>query len=278
MEKVAIVTGANQGLGFALAEGLAQQLGPEDTVYLTGRDSVRVRAAVARIADARAAVRGELLDVREGAAVGAFANAIRARHGGVDIVFSNAAARLVPATPSAELVAPFVETNNLGTTRMLRAFSPILRPGGRLLVVASAFGSLRELPSNLHERFDTDVMSLDDVDTTMLAWSDAVVEERAHTEGWPQWINIPSKVGQVAAARVLARRRRAADAIDGTLVAAICPGLVDTDASRPWFEDMSAAQTPAEAAIAPLRLALDRATDPSFCGELLQFGKVIPWR
>lgn len=176
MEKVAIVTGANQGLGFALAEGLAQQLGPEDTVYLTGRDSVRVRAAVARIADARAAVRGELLDVSDGAAVGAFADAIRARHGGVDIIFFNAAARLAPATPPAELVAPFVETNNLGTTRMLRTFSPILRPCGRLLVVASAFGSLRELPSNLHERFDTDVMSLDDVDATMLAWRDAVGE------------------------------------------------------------------------------------------------------
>ena len=278
MEKVAIVTGGNQGLGFALAEGLAQQLGPEDTVYLTGRDSTRVQAAVARIADARAAVRGELLDVRDGAAVSAFADAIRVRHGGVDVVFSNAAARLVPATPSAELVAPFVETNNLGTTRMLRAFSPILRPGGRLLVVASTFGSLRELPTNLHERFDAEVMSLDDVDTTMLAWSEAVVEERAQAEGWPEWINIPSKVGQVAATRVLARQRRAADAIDGTLVAAICPGLVDTDASRPWFEDMSAAQTPAEAAIALLRLALDRATDPSLYGELVQFGKVIPWR
>ncbi len=276
--RVAIVTGANQGLGFALAEGLAQQLGPEDVVYLTGRDSIRVRAAVARIAGARAAVRGELLDVRDSAAVSAFADAIRARHGGADVVFSNAAARLVPATPSAELVAPFVETNNLGTTRMLRAFSPILHPGGRLLVVASAFGSLRELPRNLHPRFDTDVMSLDDVDATMLAWSDAVVEERARAEGWPEWINIPSKIGQVAAVRVLARERHAADAIDGTLVAAICPGLVDTIASRPWFEDMSAAQTPAEAAVAPLRLALDRGTDPSFYGELVQFGKVIPWR
>jgi carbonyl reductase 1 len=85
-------------------------------------------------------------------------------------------------------------------------------------------------------------------------------------------------VGQVAAVRVLARERRAADARDGTLVAAVCPGLVDTDASRPWFEDMREAQTPAEAAIAPLRLALDHPADPSFYGELVQFGRVIPWR
>jgi carbonyl reductase 1 len=278
MSRIAIVTGANQGLGFALAEGLAQELAPEDVVYLTGRSPDRVRAAAARIARPRAQVRGEVLDVRDGAAVTAFADAIATRHGGVDIVFSNAAARLRPATPWAELVGPFVDTNNLGATRMLRGFNPILRPGGRLLIVASDFGSLRRLPARLHERFDTDAMSLDDVDATMLAWRDAVEEGRAGEEGWPEWINVPSKVGQVAAVRVLARERRAADRIDGTLAAAICPGLVDTEASRPWFEDMSVAQSPAQAAVAPLRLALAGAADPCFHGELIQFGKLIPWR
>jgi carbonyl reductase 1 len=278
MSKIAIVTGANQGLGFALAEGLAHQLAPEDAVYLTGRDPDRVRAAAANITAPRAQVCGEVLDVGDGAAVSAFADTIAARHGGVDIVFSNAAARLTPATPAAELVGRFVDTNNLGATRMLRAFDPILRPGGRLLVVASSFGSLRRLPPQLHERFDTDAMTLDDVDATMLAWRDAVLEDRATQEGWPEWINIPSKVGQVAAMRVLARERRAADAHDGTLVAAICPGLIDTEASRPWFEDMSEAQTPTQAALAPLRIARDRTPNPSFYGELVQFGTVIPWR
>ena len=278
MTKIALVTGANQGLGFALAEGLAQRLGPQDVVYLTGRDLDRARSAAERLARPRAHVRAELLDVRDGAAVQALADELGARHGGVDIVFSNAAARLTPDAPWAGLVEPFVDTNNLGTTRMLRAFSPLLRRGGRLLVVASAFGSLRELPAPLHERFDTDAMTLDDVDATMLDWRDAVVEGRAAAEGWPEWINIPSKVGQVASVRVLARERRAADARHGTLVAAVCPGLVDTTASRPWFDDMSAAQTPAEAAVALLRLALDPAVGRRFYGELVQFGKVIPWR
>jgi len=121
-------------------------------------------------------------------------------------------------------------------------------------------------------------MSLDDLDATMLAWRDAVIDGRAGAQGWPEWINIPSKVGQVAAVRIVARERRAAGEADGTLVAAVCPGLVDTDASRPWFDDMGVAQTPAEAAVAPLRLALDRAAKPDFYGELVQFGNVIPWR
>jgi carbonyl reductase 1 len=264
--------------GLRPRRGPAQRLATEDIVYVTGRSPERVRAAAARIARPRADVRWEQLDVRDSAALGAFAGAVAARHGGADIVFSNAAARLTPGTPWAELVGPFVDTNNLGTTGMLRAFAPILRAGGRLLVVASAFGSLRELQPQLHERFDGDAIGLDDVDAAMLAWRDAVVDGRAAEDGWPDWINIPSKVGQVAAVRALARERRATDAKDGTLVAAICPGLVDTEASRPWFEDMSDAQTPAAAAVAPLRLALDPAPNPKFYGKLVQFGRIIPWR
>ena len=82
----------------------------------------------------------------------------------------------------------------------------------------------------------------------------------------------------MAAVRVLARERRALDVANGTLIAAVCPGLLDTAASRPWFDDMSAAQTPAEGAVALLHLALDPAPDPRFYGELVQFGEVIPWR
>jgi carbonyl reductase 1 len=276
MSRVAVVTGANQGLGFALAEGLVQRMAPGDIVYLTGRSGDRLRDAATRLTAPVADVDTHVLDVRDGAAVAAFADELRDRHGGVDIVFSNAAARLTPETPWSELIEPFVDTNNLGTTRMLRAFSPILRPGGRLLVVASDFGTLNNLPTSLHDRFDTDTMSLDDVDATVLAWRDAVLAGTAGAEGWPDWINIPSKVGQVAAVRVLARDRREADKRRDTLIAAVCPGLIDTAASRPWFDDMSSAQTPAQAATDPLRLALNPVSLDTY-GELVQFGRVRPW-
>ncbi|MGI5290015.1 SDR family NAD(P)-dependent oxidoreductase [Nonomuraea polychroma] len=275
MSRIAVVTGANQGLGYALVEGLAQRLGPEDIVYLTGRDRDRIEQAASRLDTTVARIRTHTLDVRDEDSVTGFAQELSGSHGGVDIVFSNAAARLTPDTPWSDLVGPFVETNNLGTSRMLRAFAPILRPGGRLLVVASDFGTLRSLPAGLHERFDTDAMTLADVDTVMTAWHDAVLNGTAEQEGWPDWINIPSKVGQVAAVRVLARERREADSAAGTLLAAVCPGLVDTDASRPWFDNMNEAQSPAEAATALLDLAL-QPVKPETYGELVQFGVVRP--
>ncbi|WP_280240246.1 SDR family NAD(P)-dependent oxidoreductase [Nocardia abscessus] len=277
MSRIALVTGANQGLGFALAEGLAQRMSPGDVVYLTGRDRERVRAAVSRVDAPTAEVRPAVLDVADSKSITALAAELRDRHDGVDIVFSNAAARLTPDTPWAELIGPFVDTNNLGTTRMLRAIAPILRPGGRLPVVASDFGTLRSLPGHLHDRFDTGAMSLDDVDAVMNGWRDAVLDSTAAAEGRPDWINIPSKVGQVAAVRVLARERRDGDLAAGTLIAAVCPGLVDTDASRRWFDSMNQAQSPAQAAKALLDLALSPVR-PETYGELIRFGVVRPWK
>jgi carbonyl reductase 1 len=273
----AVVTGANQGLGLSLVTGLADRLGRDGNVYLTGRDPNRVALAVRRLRDAGLHVLGQRVDVRSTTAVNRFAALVAERHGRVDLVISNAAARITPDRPQAEQVATFVDTNNLGTTRMIRACARLLAPGGRYLIVASAFGSLRNLPPRLHERFDTASMSLDDLDCQMTQFSEAVREGRADAEGWPDWVNIPSKVGQVAAMRVLAREHNALAKEDGRFIAAACPGLVDTDASRPWFADMSQAQSPDEAAADILALACDP-VDRTLYGELIQHRRLVPWK
>ncbi len=273
--RIALVTGATQGLGRALVAGLAAQLGAADHIYLTGRDPGRV-AAQARSLDATGApVHGLVLDVTDTRSVQSVADTIVAEHGGIDIVISNAAFRVSPQRTPAEQVELFTDTNNAGTLRMLRSFGPILRPGGRLLVVASAFGTLGHLDQPLRARFD-EARSFADIEAVVADWRTAVRDGTAVAQGWPTWLNVPSKVAQVAAVRVLAAQRRERDLADGTLVAAVCPGLIDTPASRPWFTDMSAAQTPEQAAVAILDLARTP-VDPDNYGELVQFGKVLPW-
>ena len=274
--RTALVTGANQGLGRALVEALAAGLGPTDRVLLTGRDPDRVRAAAAAVADgpATARVEGRVLDVRDADAIAALA----AELGAVDIVFSNATSRMRPEADPVDEVDAVAATSNLATTRMLRAFAPRLRPGGRLIVVASALGTLDKLDERVAGRFAAAATeSLDAVDALVADWRAAVHAGRAEAEGYGTWLNIPSKVAQVAAVRALARQRRDDDLSHGRLLMALCPGLIDTDASRPWFEDMSTAQTPAQAAAWPVELALAPTFDPAFYGELVQFGKVLPW-
>jgi NAD(P)-dependent dehydrogenase (short-subunit alcohol dehydrogenase family) len=182
-----------------------------------------------------------------------------------------------PDDDPADQVDAVAETSNLATTRVLRAFAPRLKPGGRLLVVASALGTLDKLDARVRPRFAAAAASLDAVDELVAEWRAAVTAGRATEEGFGTWLNIPSKVAQVAAVRATAEDRRSADIADGTLIAALCPGLIDTDASRPWFADMSEAQTPAQAAAWPVELALGETFDPAFYGELVQFGKILPW-
>ena len=249
-------------------------MNPNDRILLTGRDPERVRAAAAAAPQTGARVEGRVLDVRDPGAI----DALAADLGDIDIVFSNAMARMSPDADPADEVDSVAETSNLATSRMLRAFAPRLRPGGRLIIVASALGTLDKLDARVRPRFAAASASLDAVDGLVAAWRDAVHAGRAEPEGFGTWLNIPSKVAQVAAVRAVARERRAADLAEGKLVAALCPGLIDTDASRPWFADMSQAQTPAEAAAWPVELALGESFDPAFYGELVQFGAVIPWK
>lgn len=276
MAKVALVTGANQGLGLALVKGLCDRLGAGDAVYLTARDPAKGAAAVAAIGQVAPDLRFERLDVTDAGSVAAAAEAVRARHGAVDIVISNAAARIAKDVDPAAQVAAFVETNNHGTHRMLEHFLPILAPGGRLVVVASSFGRLKHLPEHLHAGFEAD--SLAAVEVVMAGYVAAVRAGTAAAEGWPEWINVASKIGQVAAARIAARTAAAGRPGDGILVNAVCPGLVDTDASRPWFADMSKAQSPAQAAVDVLWLATLPDGTPAPSGELVQFRKVLAWR
>src|SRR6185312_15634832 len=221
-----------------------------------------------------AQVEGRVLDVRDGDAIAALAEEL----GEVDIVFSNATSRMSPAADPADEVDAVAETNNLAATRILRAFAPRLRPGGRLIIVASALGTLDKLDERVAGRFaDAATADLDAIDALVADWRQAVHDGREEDEGFGRWLNIPSKVAQVAAVRALARQRREADIAEGRLLMALCPGLIDTDASRPWFDDMSSAQTPPQAASWPVELALSAGFEPAFYGELVQFGKVLPW-
>ena len=84
---MAVVTGANRGIGHALAARLAEQ---GLCVVVTARDEARGEAAAAalRARGLRGAVRFRRLDVADPASVAAFASWVRDELGGLDILVS----------------------------------------------------------------------------------------------------------------------------------------------------------------------------------------------
>src|SRR4029078_12077251 len=95
---------------------------------------------------------------------------------------------------------------------LLRASARRWRRGGRLIVVASALGTLDKLDARIADRFAAAAEDdLDAVDALVADWRHAGHEGRARHAGYGSCLNIPSKVAQVAAVRAVARAGRADD-------------------------------------------------------------------
>ena len=132
--RVAVVTGAARGIGFATAHRLARE---GCAVLLADRDAAVTEAAAALKAQAI------MVDLGEPGAGDRVAAAASAAFGRLDILVNNAGiggARALADSDDA-LIDRFIDINLKAVLRMTRAALPHLtRPGGRIVSVSSTFG------------------------------------------------------------------------------------------------------------------------------------------
>jgi NAD(P)-dependent dehydrogenase (short-subunit alcohol dehydrogenase family) len=191
VDRVALVTGANRGIGLEVCRQLAQR---GYVVVLGSRDRERGEVAAARLRGEGLDVGACQLDVADAASVEAAVERIRREHGRLYAVVNNAAIlydtwqRGVDA--DLDEVREAFETNVLGAWRVIQATLPLLRASrrGRIVNVSSGAGALTDMGG-----------------------------------GTPAYRT--SKAALNALTRVLAAELRAAR----ILVNAICPGWVATD-------------------------------------------------
>ena len=279
--KVGLVLGATRGIGHALVEALAKRWGEEGIVYLTARDDASGRSAVAALAAKGVRARHLLFDLAESEAASRVASFFRDHHGGLDVVVQNGAYMPRAGVPAVDDARPMIEANSHGTLRVLRSFLPVLREQGRMVVVASGLGVLGKLPPSLRARFRLVQDDPAAINRVMDDYVAAVEAGNAQAEGWPEWVNIPSKVGQVALVRAFARWARASDALpEGALINAANPGVTLTDATRDFMGTVfkpEEAQSPDQAAEAILWLATLPAGTTAPYGELVEHRRVLPF-
>jgi NADP-dependent 3-hydroxy acid dehydrogenase YdfG len=135
--RIAVVTGASSGIGAATARELA---GQGFQLVITARRRDRLDALAADIG-----ATAFTLDVRDLAAIEAFAATLRSRFGRVDALINNAGLAL-GREPLGETVdddwVRMLETNVLGVARMTRALLPLLRvpPRAHIVNIGSTAG------------------------------------------------------------------------------------------------------------------------------------------
>jgi NAD(P)-dependent dehydrogenase (short-subunit alcohol dehydrogenase family) len=151
--RVALVTGANQGVGLQTAKELvANGL----TVLVGSRNLERGEAAAKEIGPGAVALQ---LDVTDGASIAAAAERIRRDPGRLDLLVNNAAISntvrsslslqkntqtKLPSNVSLDEVRAVWETNVFGVLAVYQAMLPLLResPDARIVNVSSGVGSL----------------------------------------------------------------------------------------------------------------------------------------
>ena len=147
-EGVALVTGANRGIGLEVVRQLAR-LG--FTVILGARDGRRGEEAAEGLAREGLKVYAARLDVTDEQSVEDLRRWVEERFGRLDVLVNNAAI-LYDTWQRAEdadfdTVREAFETNTLGAWRVSKAFIPLLRAGGRgrVVNVSSESGSLASM-------------------------------------------------------------------------------------------------------------------------------------
>ena len=188
---VAVVTGANRGIGHEVARQLADR---DHRVVLGSRDLAKGRAAAGRLDPGGTRVVPVQLDVADAASVAAMAETVTRELGRVDVLVNNAAilydswARA--RTADLDEVQRALDTNLFGAWRVTQALLPLLErsPHPRIVNVSSETGSLQGM-----------------------------------TGGTPAYA--VSKAALNALTRLLAGELRGR----GVLVNAVCPGWTATD-------------------------------------------------
>ncbi|THU70823.1 hypothetical protein C4D60_Mb08t29050 [Musa balbisiana] len=266
-ETVAVVTGANKGIGFALVKRLAE-LGL--TVVLTSRDVGKGKAAVESLDGQGIHVAFCHLDVAEPSSIVTFAAWLERRFGGLDILINNAAVSFNEIdTNSVEHAETVIRTNFYGAKMLIESLLPLFRrsiaTSSRILNISSQLGLLNQAVNQSHVSLcalqkvrnpalkellqDEEILTVAAVELMVSRFLHHVKMGTWREEGWPTvWTDYSvSKLALNAYSRLLAKQQEGR----GLSVNCFCPGFTRTSMTRG-----RGSRSPEEAAEVGAKLAL----------------------
>jgi len=140
-QRVALITGANKGIGFEVARQLGQQ---SIVVAVAARDLAKANAAVEALKSEGIDAHAVKLDVTNAADIAALPGYFKKTFGRLDILVNNAGISIRgPEKISTAALRQTFETNTIAPHGIIEALLPLLKasPGGRIVNQSSQLGS-----------------------------------------------------------------------------------------------------------------------------------------
>lgn len=235
---IALVSGANRGIGYAITKGLAQK---GMTVLLGCRDLAKGEVAAAKLRDEGLDVRAVQLDTTDDNSVAALADLISAQWGRLDVLVNNAGIGLdyVEGLAPTQRIEQTLAVNVVGVLRLTEAMVPLLKNSarGRIVNISSELASfaLRADPNWVFAAF-----------------------------------SLPTYAASKAALNALTLSYATSLAAFGIKVNAVCPGYTATESTN-----FAGSRTPDQAAVAAIKSAtLD---DAGATGAFTNEQGALPW-
>nr|KAF6473450.1 carbonyl reductase 1 [Rousettus aegyptiacus] len=252
--RVALVTGANKGIGLSIVRHLCRQFSGD--VVLTARDAARGEAAVQQLQGEGLSPRFHQLDIVDLQSIRALRDFLLTEYGGLDVLVNNAgiAFKNKDPTPFHIQAEVTMKTNFFGTLDVSRELLPLVKPQGRVVNVSSftSLTALKNCSPELQQKFRSETISEEELVGLMNKFV--------------------TKIGVTVLSRIHARNLSAQRKGDKILLNACCPGWVRTDMAGP-----NAPKSAEEGAETPVYLALlpSDATEPH--GQFVSEKQVKQW-
>lgn len=281
--KLAIVTGANRGIGLSIVRQLCKEFNGD--VMLTARSTENGLNAVKLLNQEGLHPVFCELDISQPGSIRMLEDVVKTNYGGrIDILINNAAVSFnkedrLTLSRKAELC---FEVDFRGTLNVCRILMPYVCPQGRVIIVTNGYVGLRKnLQPKAQKLLAFENMTYHELSNLMESYVKAVKTDLHTSWGWPQNPSETAKVFLVAMAKILAREMRN-DNRANILLNACCPGWTNSGASKDYIDSSGCcngikAQSADESAKDIVWLATLPPGTTSPNGELVRHRKVIDY-
>jgi len=265
--RVALVTGANKGIGYAIVQRMASDY-KDVTILLGARDQKKGEQAVKALGKSN--VQLLVVDVDDEKSIKAAAETVKSKFGGVDILINNAGIAWKGDAFDENVATTTLRTNYYGVLHMFDSFMPLMRDNGRVVTVSSSVGArtLKNIAAPLQAAFIDPKLTVPKLTALVEQFKTAVKNNTWQADGWPKSTYGVSKAAVSMHTRIMARDNPRKD----VLINCCCPGWVRTDMSGP-----KADKSPEEGAETPVFLSFLPGGPNAQTGLYWREKKVLPW-